>query len=591
MPIIPRYDTISQGDIPVQKMPTPGVEMFPGYTLAKNAEKVAEAGTAVEGAAISHLMVQGRVKSTTLKAELNTRLEQAFEDAKAAPQEYVKGSTPDSELEAASEFPTTTLVPRSQSVAKAYQEKQDAIVKDIQTKASADGNPLTARYLTPAIARSTSLANIRMQRQTAAYQRDETLELAINSADSYTTQVRITPPPAATITDGGASIDPGTDTTYESMRHGISQVFEEVKMMGGESAAKADAARDKKLAKMDHGRAVQVMVSDPDSWNEASTKGRNGWEERLTPESFKKLNDNAHAIIAKREGSANQQRLDLWRKTEAAYLPDSRPGAKSPLTTARILQDVKDGTVDPEKARTVWLPLTDALTNGHWVSDGPTSVRILMESQRPDVNYPAFQRQVEGLTHIGGLSVDDATKALTHARAISDKRSDRGDQLGFHAYALVHQDMTMQLKTPPSLLGRAFDDTSDVTRGRASSDLAAVALKSGYNPEVIAKWKKDVLPSYAIQIQNNARDGVKSLVPTLPVSAPLVDPKTGFIEQDEIDRTAKRIFQLYNVDPAQYGALKKSGRIPAEMDRALKTLEDIESLTQYQREKNAKAAQ
>jgi hypothetical protein len=196
---------------------------------------------------------------------------------------------------------------------------------------------------------------------------------------------------------------------------------------------------------------------------------------------------------------------------------------------------------------------------------------------------------VLGLTRPGGLSTDDASVALGHAKAISEKRSDRGDQLGFHTYALVHGDMTMQLKTPPSLLGKAFDDTSDVTRGRASSDLAAVALKSGYNPEAIAKWKKDVLPSYSLQIQNNARDGVKSLAPTLPVTAPLVDPKTGFIEKDEIDKAAKRIFQLYKVDPAQYGALKKSGRIPAEMGRAFKTLDDIESLTQYQREKKEKA--
>jgi hypothetical protein len=395
MPIIPRYETISQGDIPVQKMPTPDVTMFPGYNISKNAEKISEAGTAVEGAAVTNLMMQARVKSTTLKAELNTRLEQAFEDAKAAPQEYVKGSTPDSELEAASEFPTTTLVPRSQTVEKAYLEKQDAIVKDIQTKASADGNPFASRWLAPAIARSTSVATIRAQKQTAVYQRDESVELALNSADAYQSQVRITPAPSATIVDGAITIDPANDTTYENMRHGTSAAFQEVKMMGGEAATKADAALKTKLAKMDHGRATQVMVSDPSSWVEASVKGNNGWEGRLTPESFKRMNDNAHAIVAKREGSANQQRLDLQRTTEDGYLPDSRPGAKTPLTTDRILQDVADRKLDSEHAKP-WLAIVDGQASGHWQSDGPTRVRTLMESQDPSVSYPSFYRRCWG---------------------------------------------------------------------------------------------------------------------------------------------------------------------------------------------------
>jgi hypothetical protein len=578
MPIIPRYDTISQGDIPVGKMPTPDVSMFPGYQNAQIASGVSKIGSAAEDIAGSMEIIGARVKAQTLKTEYASKADDAWEQAKAAPQEMV--TTPGNDDPEGTSFPTTALVPRSQTVEANYLKRLDAIRADINAKAGSD--PILQKMLQPGLDRITLQAQHVAGQQTFRYKQDEIVLSAIDSTDALVTQVRITPPPPMSQENGGAAIRLSDDRTYETMRSGIVSAFDTVKVLGGEPEKKAEAAKIAKLAKLDHGRAEQVMTSDPKGWIEASEGGRNGWSARLTPEAYDKLTTRAQAAVTRAEGSANARRLQQQRDTEDDFLLSAQPNSTTPLTRATVLQAVRDKKIDSEHAKT-WLTVVDNLSNGNWESDGKTRVATLLEAQNPNVNYDTFYRKVQGLVHPGGLNTTDAATALGHARAISDKRNDRTDQLGFHTMATTHADMTTRLKTPPTLMGHAFDDTSDVIRGRASDELATVALRSGYNPEAIAKWQQDRLPFYERQITGNVKDSVKSLAATLPVAPPMVDPKTGFIERDEIDKAYKRVFKQYGVDPKQYGPLKKAGKISPEMDRAIKSLDDIESLTEYQR--------
>lgn len=589
MPIIPRQD-ISSIPIPTApqapSIPLPDINAYPGAQGAKIGAAIAQTGNAVSETGATYLAVQARVQASALKAEAAVRAEKALEDVKAKPQQTIEGVKLESGDPGGLDEPTvtTSMVPRSQTFLPDFQKALKDINDDITARAKGLGNPLIGQYLAPNLNYINKASTIQAQKLQVGFLQQEERAMMIENADLLTKQLGSTlAPPPAIDENGGASISLANDRSYETLRNGVAEIFDQAQAVGGEHADIAQKLKVAKLAKIDHGRATQVMTSNPAAWLEASTSGKNEWEQRLTPESFKRLNDNAHSIVTKAEGSANQRRLELQRTTEAGYLENTQPESTAPLTRAQIVQDVKDKKLDYEHAKP-WLDIVDNLSNGHWRSDGPTRVRVMLAAQSPDVDYRQFEAATRPLVRPGGLSTDDYKEALGHAKAISDKRNDRADQLGFHTLATVHTDMTTQLKTPPTLLGKAFDDTSDAIRGRASNELAEVALRSGFNPEAIAKWKKDRLPDYARQIVGNSKDTVKVLSNALPVAPPMVDPKTGFIEQDELDKAAKRIFSLYKVDPKQYGALKKQGRIPAEMDRALKSLDDIESLNQYQRD-------
>lgn len=580
MPIIPRYENIG-GDVPTARAMTPDVNAFPGAEGAIAGVGIEKAGLAVADAAGRQRAIQGYLKAQTLKSELAVRLEAAMERAKNAPQKTVEGIMETSGDPGGLDEPvaTTSLVPRSQSLVPDYLKAQKDIVDDINKKAGTDSS--VTRHLTPAIERLTTAATVQAQKASQSFMHQENHATVMENADILAKQVTAAPPPPATQdATGTISLNPDDDRTYTTMRNGVAGLFDSAAALGGMPADMAEKGKLTKLAKMDHGRAVQTMHADPASWVEASTNNRNGWSERLTGEAMTKLDDKAAAILKARDGGANAKRLQLQRDTEDGYLLNTQPDSVSPLTRAQILQDVTDKKIDSEHA-TKWIDIVDNLTNGKWKSDGPTRVRVLAESQRPDVDYATFQRKVEGLIRPGGLNTEDAQAALNHARSISEKRNDRSDQLGFHTYSTVHGAMTAQLKTPPTLLGQKFDDTSDVIRGRASNELSEVALRSGYNPETIAKWQKERLPEYTRQIVGISKDTVKVLSSQLPVAAPLVDPKTGFIEKDEIDKTAKSLYKKYGIQPGQK-------TVPVEFDRALKVLDEIESLTEYQREQAAK---
>lgn len=583
MPIIPRNESI-QGNIPTAKAVVPGIEAFPGYNNAKIAGEVEKVGTSVYTAALRRKAIKDYLLDESLKTELAVRLDSAMQETEAAPPQVKEGVdlTRTTELDPESGegglgFATTTVVPKSQTLVPDYLKRQEQIVAEMRAKGGGKNFDIAAERLT-------RTATIKMQQRAGAIDEQENVGMVLEQSHTLARRLGTIRPASPGADEAGVTVyRPEADRSYAVTRAGIERRFDDAVAVGAMKADVASKAKITALAKLDHGRAVQTMSADPEKWLAASHAGTNGWNERLTPEAMEKLDAKAEAVLKRREGSANQQRLEKEREVEAGFFERTRPGAAEPLTLDDITKAVSvDRTISREKGEH-WTTVVKNLAVGGW--DDVPEVRINMALEAGSFKVQrSFLDRVDVEVRNKRLSLKTGEELKDKARTIIQKRDDVAQQEAYHDFSATNTVLNTMLTTSP-LLGAKMDQESQTIRANAQDALLQNAKQNGWGTSY-AWWQKNS-ERFTRQLSDRVDAQVEVYNSALPV--PLKkDPKTQQILPESIQDATNEAFKRYKIDPAQAEALQKAGRLPAGLLNELKTLDELEKWTTFQAEYRAK---
>lgn len=585
MPIIPRLET-PQG-IPTLAQSAPGIEAFPGYNQSKLGAQVAEGGMGIASVGVAIAAekkrqdrIQGLFKAETLKSEAATRLEDAMESARTKPQEVIEGVEPTGDDGGmggvADPVVTTTYVPRSQTLVSDYTKSQEQILKEIEAKAG--NNPYIMQHLRPSLEHLKTTATIRMQRESLTLQKQETAATINENVDIMMKELRVKDPvPAKPDENGITTINLDDDRSYNIARAGVAQAIDTASREGGLDPKAAEQMKQNRLARMDHGRAVKTATADPEAWLAASGSGTNGWQARLTDEAMAKLDAKAEAAIKRKEGSANQARLERERMTEADFFARTQPGAKQALALDDVTQAVSvDRSITAAKGEH-WNTVVKNLAVGGWDDDPKTRIDMALEAGSFKVQ-PEFMDRVDARVRSKQLSLKTGEDLKNTARGIIQKRNDVATQEAYHDFSATQTAMNTMLTTSP-LLGAKLDQESQTVRANAQAALLENAKRNGW--ETSFEWWKKNGDKYTGQLQDRVSSQIETYNGQLPTPIQK-DPKTRQITPESIQAATGSAFERYKIDPLKAAELQRTGKLPAGLLNELKTLDELEKWTNFQ---------
>lgn len=590
MPIIPRYDSI-QGGIPTPRIPTPDIESFPGTQTAHLMKGVSSIGMDVaqlagnlrrqgERAAVKEADRQGAITAETLKTETAVRLSKAMEDVKRNPQKTIEGIEVTGGDPGGLDEPvaTTSLIPRSQTVEVDYLKAQEDIINDVRKKA---GSEYVMKHLRAPLARMMESGSITMQKQTTAYMEQERNALVTEDVDLMSKAASALVPmlPGKT-PEGGAKIALGDDAGYENLRSGVIQKFKNAVVVHG---MRPDWAEDKmltKLVKMDNGRASQTMTADPAGWIEATMHDRNEWKDRITGDAMQKLTDSAVRITKDKKESSGGARLEAQRAFDQDAFLLFQEGK---LTPEFITAGVKNRVIESSHAEH-WTKKMDERASGDWPSDGATRLRFLEMAHDPNVDKHTFYKHTFAAMKPGGLNAKDAGDLNKVAAGIADRRFDDKMAEANQANQGIHSVVSTALATPHSFLNdSAKDQKIQVIRTNAYADRAK-AMEKDRSPEAQHKWLKERLPFYQKQMTGFSQAQIDVSNARLGGLRMKTDPKTGFIEMDEVKKSRTEAFKQAGINPQDVTAeFVRSGRFPAGLKEQLRHIQDVVDHTAHLR--------
>ena len=592
MPIIPRVDSI-QGDIPVSRVPgvyaTPDISAFPGFTAAQRAEKVSQVGQAWSDAGLRGMAEQeavarkkkslaGYLQAENLKSELAIKLQAAAEDAKNAPAQVREGIALSSGDPGGLDEPsaTTSIIPRSTTLLPDYLKAQDAIVEDIRKRGGSDESVL--RYLEPGIARVTKESTMRMQSHVGTLQDEEMAAQVLDGVRMRAREIGTRrPAPPVYNADQVPTLDPEQDYSYTVLRNGVVQTIDKAVAMGAIKPNQAERIKGSELAKIDHGRATQTMLANPTAWLAASSADTNGWNARLTPEAFARLDTRATEITKQATESRNQARLARQREIEQDWFSRVGDGVENPLTVQEIEDRVtKTREMDAEHG-TKWKTLVTNLKLGKWEDNGELKVRMGLQALSLNVTEK-FLDEIDSVVRPGGLSLETALDYKAKAKATITHRSDKDKQEGYQSYHAAQTAGLSTLTTTP-LLGAKMDQDSKTVQGNYLNALYANAQRNGW--ETSGAWHLKNLPFYSRQLEDRVDSQINVLSREIPEKLK-TDPKTGDITPDTIKAARQQAFKRYDIDPKKAATLDVM-KLPEGLRRELNTIDQLNE--------NAKAKQ
>jgi hypothetical protein len=545
MPIIGRNDSI-QGEVAQGRAPrygAPDISAFPDYDNAKNAATVGAVGTALTDAGIRRSAIDAyerrrfeaemkkkqdiadQLQDENLISEAAIKLQLAQEDAKNAPQQIRKGVKLTEGDPGGLDEPsvTTALVPRSDTVLPDYEKRQASVISDVTNRA---GGALRPR-LALGLERLTRQSTMAMQKHASDLKDDEAAASTLDGVRMKATAITATKVPAPVDNENMVPVyNPDADRSYFVLRQGVVDDIDRAQSIGAISPKRAETMKGAELARIDHSRATQAMLADPEKWLAAGAADTNGWAERLTPEKMLALDTKAGVLTKRREEGKNALRLERQRTVTQDFLARVQPGAEFPLTVKDVVDAASvDRSIDGPTAEH-WIGIVKGIAAGGWDDEPDLAVKMRLEAGNFGVQ-PSFEARVNAMVGAKRLSIKSGEEMKNTARSIITKRNDVAQTEDFKIFSSTQTAMNTMLTTSP-LLGAKMDQESWTLRGNAQAALLDHAMKNGFGSA--HQWWKENQDRFVGGLSDRVDSEVDVLNNSLPTPIQK-DPKTRLIRR------------------------------------------------------------